>query len=256
MSTVQQPRERWIRDVRIRLKEDISDADREWSLEQVDPDTVEIVVGGTTSVGDYVINVEPEDGSATVPITFTRVAQTDAQIATGLAAAALVSAGAFFRAASATSATIRLAVKPGAKPFRITLVDPGTATLTLERDEIYPLSGVFTFERPACFGPSTALCVTFVAVDADDIPLEDDNACVFDFRALRIVDRHLDSDQPANWGRRPVAIAKSVLTEDAVLGEEYRVPFNGGRVAFELSALTNEPTGTAGVEIWVREAVQ
>jgi hypothetical protein len=249
------PSQKW---KRWRRKDDTAD-DPSWVSLFQDPNALTITVGGTTDDGVYSITVDPQDPRqphlASVTNEFDRqAAETDAQIATALEAliAADIAAGGslfdYFSDSSVAGEVITLVVKPTAPPFVITLVDPGTATLTIAPDDVFPITRQIVPHRGA-EKRVTALDVCFVPVDSSNVPVDDDNAMTLTAQFVDQVTR------ATHWEPTLVTTVRASAESTGLsIQSSLRIPVHGSEAfGIRLSALTNTPTGYDALEVWYRE---
>lgn len=140
---------------RLRLKIGTGD-DPDWRGTQTTPNYLTAEVGGTTTAGDYTITLVGKiytrtGGALDVNFTasFTRAAETDAQIATGLVAdftTGTINAGSPVLlstvgiTASVDTATITIVFPPNCD-ITASSTDPGSASITWALGQIMPITG-------------------------------------------------------------------------------------------------------------------
>ena len=249
---------REFKDRLVRVKDDTSAADpARWAY--VDPESFLVTVGGTASDGNYVVTIVPRyppSGTTSFAITFTRAAaETNTAIGAGIDAAtdvllAVASSSApfgsvlshYIKSVSNSAGVVQFIGQPEAPEYTVTVTAPGTGTLTLSPDDIFPITFSALGFAPIS-GPRTDVEVLILPVDSSGVPL-DPNGATIDVTCLRVIDR----------GTGLAAGVGSAVTESALpIGDVARIPFNGGRLGFLLSTITGTITGLDALEVWVRE---
>lgn len=239
--------------------------DPAWTRLGIPPDVVIATVAPVAVAGPYSVEVTPEGPDDLIPdvVTATGVAGDEdataaavaAAVVTAIAAAPVAGVGDlldYFEAATSVGPDVYLWVKATAPKFTIGLV--GSSGFTAVPDEILPTTAVTSNQRDYhTTQPGTnRLSVAFTAVDGNNDPLPDDNGMTFNVRTVRYVERieRADSD---NAHPRQFGVTSTIETAGQSLGEEYRVPFYGGRWGLQISSIAGTPTGYVALEMNYRE---
>ena len=256
-------------EVLLRTKNDTGTADpAEWTW--LEPDSLRLTVGGTTSDGVYSITitpVSPPSGVTSFVATFTRGAgETDAQIATELyndlvTLLAVTADGAprgsvlsdYVSAVSDDGAgEITIEWNPDAPcKCSVTLVDPGTATITPSPDDsLWPISRRYLGHVPVQVA-STSIEVTIIPIDSGGDTL-DPNGATVTMTCYRVIET-----PPANPSASHTFQGVSTQVQTgAVIGRGYPFNGNGGRFTIGVSTITGTITGLDALKIFIREVVQ
>lgn len=251
--------EKEFRDQLVRNWRDLSVAALERWVWQ-DGNSFEVEVSGAAAVGAYTINIVLVDGGATIPITFTRVAENNTAIGAGLDARAdvliAVDPGGgqpttvlrtFIRAVSNAAGVLFFVVQPGCPRFRVTTSAPGGASLVLRPNDEFPINYVGLGLSPLS-GPRTKLHITVIPVNSSGVPL-DPGAATVDITARRMIDRNVSEGED-----RPCGVSNSQTTAMWNLGDAWTIEANGGRWCFALDNFVDDAiTGLYALELWVRE---
>lgn len=245
----------------LRRKDGVLD-DPDWAALALQPDVVLLEVGGTATVGDYSVQVVP-DPDAEIPtpnlVSFTRVAETNDGIATGLVAAFVLElddtlARYYSAAVIATAAGlnfIALTLLADAPGHTLTLAAPAPGTLVATPDGYFPIAATMSNIKPVDAITRDQIAFAFVAVDSSGDVLPNDNTCTMTLQVVRVVERRSrydGVDAPA----RPGGVTSSVQFELHSIETELRIAFDGGRFGVRISALANLPTSTKGIEVYYR----
>lgn len=252
---------REFQEVLLREKIDTGVADpAAWSY--LDNDSLRVTVGGTTSNGVYSITITPEtppSGTTSFTASFTRAAaETDTQIGAALDAAldallAVASNGIrgarladYVSAVSNASGVVSIVFKPD-MPCRVnvSLVDPGTATLTPSPSSTYfPITRDFLGWSPTV-GARSKLEFTITAVDSSGNALDPGTATV-DLTVRRML--------PALTSGGPVEVSSATTQTAFPVGGSYRVAAGGGRYGVSFGAIGGGAiTGLHRLRVRVRQ---
>jgi hypothetical protein len=244
---------------RLRLKADVATDDPAWVTNQVDPDSFEMVVGGTPTNGNYTMTLTPEDGSGAIANTFNRAAAEDnTGIATGLTAviaARIAGSGIlspYLRASTSAVAIIQTLVRiddlPGPRRFQITTSAPGPGTLTFGPDDIFPITRRFAmFQTPP--GPVSNMEISFVPTAAGN-PVPNNAGLQFDVEVVERIDRAAALDDPA----LAVGVTRSSTATAHSVEEKIVIPNNGSEgLGVRIFNITGPPTPSFdAIEVLIR----
>ncbi len=235
---------------------DISTDDPAWVTNQVDPDSFQTTVGGAATAGAYTLTLTPEDGSAAIVNTFTRVAEDNTGIATGLNADIVAkipgTLDPYLRGSSSALAILQTLVRiddtPFLRRFQVSTTAPGAGTLVAGPDDIFPITERFSFfQTPP--GEVEKIWLSFVAVDASDEPVANNADLRFDVKLVERIDRGAALD---------LSVANGVTSTTSVTGlsveNEIEVPINGTQgVGIHIANITGPPTPDFdAIEVWWR----
>lgn len=256
---------------RLRIKTDATTDDHDWVGNNVTPNRLTFVVGGTTTAGVYSIQLvgkvynakTSQQFDVDVTATITRVAETDAQIAadldTDFDAATINSASPVLLTdvgivSGVSSATITLTFPPGAN-ITVTTTAPGSATITSSLGLVVPITASAPhFARSGessmngvvvCVHPLTS-AGALVAVGTGTQP-------TFDMQAIEICEvETTDSRGDRTYLTR---YARTTTLTGCIAGNEYQLPLRGA--AHWTVRITNDAdpvATTAQYEVIYRDA--
>lgn len=256
MLDIRPPTVKWRR---LRRKVGTTD-DPTWVASQLSPNTIQITIAGTASDGDYTFNTidaDPEIG--TIASTFTRGSgETDAQIATGLAAeiTTLIGTSAspgtlyrYYESATASSTAVNVKVKADAPAFTTSTAETtATGTIAEEPDDTWPIARPLVHQRGS-ERRVVAVEIAFVAVDSSGVALADNNSMTLTVEIVESIIRATHKTQSLND-----AVTSSASVSGQSIRDKMRFEINGADLfGLRLTSLTNTPTSYAALEVWIKE---
>lgn len=233
----------------LREKQNTAAADLSWHTLMLDPNTASISVG-TAADGTWSLSIVPDLDTSEVPdaVEFLREAgEADTAIASAWAAginAALSSGSAlslYVVRALAVAAEVYLVVRRTAPRFSIAVTSPSSTATVSPVDSQWPIAQYV----PSTWGEArltTKVYVTAIALDSSGDAIPIDTAASITIRALDGIEQ---ADGTIIPGHGSVSTAMS-------LGESRSLPYSGGLLGIEASAVTTPPTGIASLRFVVR----
>lgn len=248
---------------RLRLKTDPTTDDHDWVGNQVTPNRLTAVVGGTTTAGVYSLRLQGKvydskrnaqfdvDFTATI----TRAAETDAQIASNLsgdfATGFLTAASAVLLSdvgitASVNSATVTMLFPPGAS-ITATATAPGSATITMGLGTVVPVcASAPHYGRSGESGMNGVVVAVYPMDDAGATLLAPGTGTqmTFDMQGIEICEVETVNDR----GDRTYTtrIARTTTLTGCIVGNEYQIPMRGAK--FWTVRILNDADPTTNID--------
>lgn len=256
---------------RLRIKTDATTDDHDWVGNNVTPNRLTFLVGGTTTAGAYSINLAGtvynaktgQQYTVDFTATFTRAAETDAQIATDLQAdfdAGTINASspvllsAVGITSSRNSATLTVLFPPGAN-ITATTTAPGSATITSSLGLVVPITASAPhFGRGGESSLNGVVVVVHPLTSAGALlALGTSTQPTFDMQAVEICEvETVDSRGDRTYLTR---YARTTTLTGCIAGNEYQLPLRGAahwtvRILNDADPVSN----TAQYEVIYRDA--
>lgn len=252
-------------DKRLRRKRGTAD-DQDWYTNQWDPGMFQGTVA-SVAAGTLTVQITPEDAGrypTPDPIAVTITTETAPQAAEAVYTEAVshltATAGDFDRHLSryikrmeytAASAVVRFVPQPGAPRFSVTMTPTGGAmTFTLSPDDSFPITGWSSKSHSEAVGQVGDVAMSVCAVTSAHEVLAI-GTCTYDVQVLRVYERY----HPTSGAELRPQVADLGTLTGLVLGEEFRVPVGGGRIALRITNIANRPATTDALVPEWRDAV-